>query len=828
MIIKAKRRLPIVVSDRENHLPVLPLYTAVLFPGMMLTVHVGRPSSLKIIDSCLSNNSELVVSYSPAGTARTNHAEVCQVGVIAAVRDCRSGPGGSKVVTIEGLKRIVLDRIVSEEPFLVAAVNELQQPDLVGRNIGSSMDEAQNLVGEITRLDPAHSAEQLYILDLHKTDPSLLADRVASVFNFPLEARQQLLAEIDLKSRYEYLLKHLKAELNRVVLVHNIEKSAKENIEQEREEQFLRQQLREIKRKLGDEFAEEKEAARIKNQIKKMSNLPEEVVTRAIIEADRLSQLSTASAEYGVTKNYLDWLLSLPWGTCTPEEYKISEAERILSRDYYGPVSVKEQILQRISVRKLLGGVNEGPTLCLVGGPGTGKASLAKAIARCLGKEFVRISVGGISDVAEIKGTPRTFLGAFPGKILRTIREVGRCDPVVLIEDIDYFNMDNDSAVNMALTDAFDVRKNSRFLDRYLGVPFDLSSAFFICSVRSWEEIPEQFIPRLEIIELPGYIEREKIVISKKYIIPDMLKKHGIKRTELKFTDQALSKIISAYTQEAGLLGFSQQIEKISRKVAMAKAQNGKPAWKIDVKNLESYLGPTVFIPEKAEIAPEIGIAAGLAWTGSGGDIMFIEGLKMKGDGQIITTGSLGEIMRESIQAAHSYVRSKADMLGIDADDFNQFDIHIHFPSGAIPKDGPSAGITVCLVIASVMAERPIRNDIAMTGEITLRGKVLPVGGVKEKISAAYRTGIRNVAIPKQNQKDIKELPKEIIRKTKFTFVDRVDELFELCLLNFTPSAYTLEKLFAEEMKKAKKKNKTKTKRTSKSKTRAAGARKKK
>jgi len=401
-----------------------------------------------------------------------------------------------------------------------------------------------------------------------------------------------------------------------------------------------------------------------------------------------------------------------------------------------------------------------------------------------------------------------------PGKIIRTLQNAGSCDPVILIEDIDYFNMDNDSSVNMALLEAIDIRRNSRFLDSYLGVPFDLSKVFFICSVRSWEEIPEQFIPRFEIIELPGYIEKEKMVIAKRYIIPNLLNKHGILKSELKLSDKVLAAIINGYTQEAGLVGFAQQVEKICRRIALSKQSTKKKSWKLEEEDLEKILGSPLYIPEKAEKEPEIGTATGLAWTGSGGDLMFIEGLKMKGDGQIITTGSLGDVMRESIQAAHSYVRSKADMLAIDHDDFNHFDIHIHFPSGAIPKDGPSAGVTVSLVIASVMSERPIRNDVAMTGEVTLRGRVLPVGGIKEKVSAAFRAGIYHIVLPKENQKDLRDLPKEIVRKSRFSFIERVDDLFELCLLDFTPSAFSLEKVFAEELKKARDKDKSSKKKT--------------
>lgn len=824
MIINSKERLPILPADREEKYPVLPLRTGVLFPGMMLTIQVGRQENLRLIEGSKSDKKPFIASHSPSKYSDADPPPIHQVGVLAEVRDIRSGPGNTEIVTIEGVKRIVITKIVQTEPYLVAAASYLEPTKPATKPLEARFDEVISVVKEITGLDPTYSPEQLNVMLMNRDDLSRAADMVAATYHFPLEAKQDLLETVNLELRFERLLNYLNDELRRVVTAHNINANVQKKLEEEQKKHYLRQQLHEIRKLLGEDFAEEREASRIRNLIKNMPNLPPEVVARGTIEADRLSQLSTASAEYGVTKNYLEWLLSLPWGRCTPEDYVMTEVEKVLSSEYYGPVSLKEQILQRLSVRKLLGGVNEGPTLCLIGAHGTGKAAIARAIAKAMGKEFARISVGGISDVAEIKGTPRTFLGAMPGKIIRALREVGSCDPVMLIEDIDYFNIENDSSVNMALLEAIDNRVNSRFLDNYIGVPFDLSKVVFICSVRSYEEIPEQFIPRFEIIELPGYIEKEKIVITKRYIIPKLLKKHGITKTELKFSDKLLAKIVNHYTMEAGLLGLSQQLEKICRKVALEKVSKLRKKWLITEKNLESYLGPPVYIPEKAEVQPEIGIAAGLAWTGAGGDLMFIEGLKMKGEGQIFTTGSLGDVMKESIQAAFSYVRSKADMLGIDFSDFSDFDIHIHFPSGAIPKDGPSAGVTVCLVIASVMAERPIRNDIAMTGEITLRGKVLSVGGIKEKVSAAFRAGIYNVAIPKENAKDLKDLPKEILRKTKFHLIDRVDDLFELCLLDFTPSSYTLEKIFQDEIRKAKRK---KT-RAAKGKTKAAKPKSKK
>ncbi len=811
IIIKSKNRIPIVVTDTEKQYPLLPLRTGVLFPGMIMTLQVGRPENLRLINYCLEKKQEFVASFSNADPNDDGNGEgVHQVGVIAVPRDYKKGLGESLSVTIEGQRRVAINTILSREPFITVIAHDIQTPTSIKRGIKDKINEVLSIINEIVHLDPIYSSEQLFVLKLDQDDPSLFADRVASTFHFPLTAKQEILETINLNMRYDRLLFYLNTELNKVATARRIEQNVEKNIEEATRRQYLQQQLYEIRRQLGEDFSEEREANRFRHIMKNMTGLPAEVVARANIEIDRLTQLPPASAEYGVTKNYLNWILSLPWGKCKPEDYQISDASKVLSSQYYGPVMLKEQILQRLSVRKLMGGINEGPTLCLVGAPGTGKASLAKAIANALGKKLIRISVGGISDVTELKGSPRTFLGAMPGKIIRTLREAGTCDPVVLIEDIDYFNMDNDSSLNMALLEAIDTRWNSKFLDRYIGVPFDLSKVFFICSVRTFEEIPEQFIPRFEIIELPGYIEKEKIVISKKYIIPRLLQKHGLLRSEVKFSDKVLAKIITNYTMEAGLLGFSQQIEKICRKIALAKSEKPKKSWTISEKNLETFLGPAIYIPERAVSSPEIGTAAGLAWTGAGGDLMFIEGLKMKGDGQITTTGSLGEVMRESIQAAHSYVRSKADVLGIDFSDFNDFDIHIHFPSGAIPKDGPSAGVTVCLVIASVMAERPIRNDIAVTGEVTLRGRVLPVGGIKEKVSAAYRAGIYHVALPKENAKDVKDLPREILRKTKLTYIERVDELFELCLLDFTPSSYTLEKIFAEEIEKARKR-KTRT-----------------
>jgi ATP-dependent Lon protease len=588
-------------------------------------------------------------------------------------------------------------------------------------------------------------------------------------------------------------------------------------MERQKREMYLRQQLLEIRRELGEDFVELDVAQQYQNQVKDRKDLPEEVRKQVILEADRLKQLSSSSAEYGLTKRYIDLLLALPWGEPEHRRLDMKKVEKAIGEHYYGSTKIKDQVLEFLSVRQLSRDPNDLSILCLSGATGTGKASLAKALSHACGWPLVRINGSSLITVEDIKGTLRSDIGAGPGQLIRTFQREGTRDLIIFIEDIEYIIESQDGNALLALMEAVDPRQNQHFLDNYAGIPIDISRVFFIIGVTNLDDIPEPFAHRLEFVELQGYIEREKITIAKRYILPKLYVKHGLTRTELSFNDKALSRIIRFYTMESGLIAFRQQLEKIFRKVARRKAAFEECKHKITDSTVESFLGSPLFIPEKMVAQPEVGVATGLAWTGAGGDLMLIEGLKMRGQGQVIYTGSLGEVMKESIQAAHSYVRAKAEMLGIDHNDFMNFDVHIHFPQGSIPKDGPSAGVAVTLVIASVFAERPIRNDIAMTGEVTLRGKVLPVGGIKEKASAAYRAGIHTIIIPKENEKDLKSLPKEILRKTQFVLIDSVDQLFEEGLIDFTPSTYTLEKLFAEEIEKAKKRSRTKTKAAKKS-----------
>ncbi len=783
-------------------MPIIPAKSAILFPEEAVVLQLVSKQNLLLVEESVSLDKQVGVVFSPDGNIKDNNLELCQVGTLARIISRKKGPGKSEIVVMEGINRIFLKSISHKTPYLVAEVDVISDDEALVGSSGKYIESVINLISQITKANPAHSGSLLHIVRLNFENPGKLADRIAAAFHFPIEVKQEILESIEIDVRLKALQHHLKIELAKAA---SYDHPPGEN---ESTDPF-RGSLNAFQRgfdSFGNEVVRELQA-RVKNN----KLLPDTVREKCQIEIDRLRHLPAASADYGTARQYLDWLLGIPWNITSPEERDLKQVEKNIDRLYFGPQNIKKKILERIAIRQLSGGLGEASVLCLAGAPGTGKASLAKAIAKSLGKKFMRISIGGIDDIDDIKGSPRTFIGAMPGIFARTLKNAGTCDPIVFLENIDYFEEDGNAFLLIALLEAIDPRHNSSFMDDYIGFPVDLSKTFFICSVKSADDIPEVLTPRLEVIDLPGYIEKDKMHIARKYIIPELLKKHGILRREIKFTAAGLRKIIRNYTLEAGLMNFKRRLQVICRHVAREKASRIKKIWVISDKSVESILGTRQYTPEKPGQSPEIGVATGLAWTGQGGDLMIIEGIKMKGSGEVISTGSLGDVMKESIQAAHSYVRSKADVLGIDHADFDNFDIHIHFPSGAIPKDGPSAGVAVSLVIASVMAERPIANDVAMTGEVTLRGKVLQVGGLIEKVSAAYRAGIPKIFIPKSNKKDLKDLPADILKKTKFILIESVDEAFAEGLLDFVPSSYTLEKLFAKELEKAKNRKKSRT-----------------
>lgn len=814
MIKKSKSNIPILASAGEPILPILPTETSVLFPGETISLQLWQPESLALVKRFSKKKQLIGVVFSTENDILGRAAELSQIGTAARIISVIDTPSDTQLVVLQGDRRIWLNTIKKTSPYLTAKVGFIDESFSTTDKSATLVEEILEVLEKITEISPKYSEKLLNIARFNLRDPNRFVDRIVNLFYFPVESRQQILESLKIDARLQKLLKFLKMELHpaRHFTGDASEKTTSDggNVYPGIDQHSLSDPAAS---RPDSKFIDRAVSHRLINRVKSNKNIPLEVYDKCLIEIDRLSHLPTASAEYGTIRQYIDWLLGIPWNVYGRKNYNLKRVEKDINREYFGSQNIKRRIFERIAVRKLMGDISDGPVLCLAGVPGTGKASLARAIAMSMGKKFIRISVGGIVDIADIKGTPRTYLGASPGIVIRTLKDAGRADPVILIENIEYFAEDSNTALSMALMEAIDPRYNSRFLDKYIGIPVDLSRAFFICAVKSSEQIPEVFGHRFETIELPGYIEKEKIHIAKKYLIPDLLKKHGLLKKDLVFGESGLKKIIRNYTLEAGLLNLKRRLERICRYVAKEKANKIKKVWMVNEKTIENILGTPQYIPEKPEKSPEIGVAIGLAWTGMGGDLMTIEGLKMKGSGEVISTGSLGDVMKESIQAAHSYVRSKADILGIDNSDFDNFDIHIHFPSGAIPKDGPSAGVAVSLAIASAMAERPIRNDIAMTGEVTLRGKVLPVGGLVEKLSAAYRAGIRKVFIPKENKKDLKDLPADIVKKTSFLFIETVDEVFVKGLLDFVPSSYTLEKIFAEEMEKAKNRKKNTTSR---------------
>ncbi|HEY2163319.1 MAG TPA: endopeptidase La, partial [Gemmatimonadaceae bacterium] len=648
--------------------------------------------------------------------------------------------------------------------------------DLVARVVASAETLAE-LVERIPDEVPA-------ILKMNVSDPGRFADLAATNMNLRIADKDEVLQRLDVGQRLRFILSRLEREVARARVMEDVKKQTEIKIEQHQREFYLRQQLRAIQAELGEADPGEKEAIDLLRKIDE-AKLPEKVGQEARRETERLRMLSPASSEYHVVRTYLDWILSLPWNRRTGGELiDLKKVESALDDRHYGLDEAKERIVEYLAVRKLRGGDPHGPILCFVGPPGTGKTSLGAAIGKSIGREFYRISVGGVRDEAEIRGHRRTYVGAMPGLVIQALRRVAVKDPVLMIDEIDKMSGGGPSGdPTAAMLEVLDPSQNNSFVDHYLNLPFDLSQCLFICTANNLFDIPAPLRDRLEIIKIAGYTIEEKVEIAWRYLLPRLLEEHGITDKDLQFTDESLSFVSNRYSREAGLRNFERNLAAIMRKRARAKAEGEEGAWVVDVEKVEEVLGIPRYAAEEAEKVPEVGVVTGLAWTSTGGDIMLIEALRMPGNGRMTVTGQLGDVMRESVDAAYSYVRSRAAQLGIEDSAFRESDLHIHLPAGAIPKDGPSAGITLGLAIASALSGRPVRRDLAMTGEVTLRGKVLEIGGVKEKVLAAYRSGLRQVIMPKANEKDLRDVPDEVKKNMNFMFVDRMDEVLHLALL---------------------------------------------
>jgi ATP-dependent Lon protease len=783
---RAQRKDDILRSELPPSLPLMALRSTIVYPLGTIAVQMGAPENLSLLRAHEEPGLivALVVASGDHDEPIDSQRFLGRVGVAARVHERINLPGDTVQITLQGLRRIVVEGMEQMDPYPVATIRAAKEivadpteiDDLITRVV-SSAETLAELVDRIPDEVPA-------ILKMNVSDPGRFADLAATNMNFRIADKDEVLQRLDVGQRLRFILSRLEREVARARVMEDVKKQTEIKIEQHQREFYLRQQLRAIQTELGEADPGEKEAIELLKRVDD-ARLPEKVGQEARREIDRMRMLSPASSEYQVVRTYLDWVLSLPWNKRSgQEEIDLKKVENALDDRHYGLDEAKERIVEYLAVRKLRGGDPHGPILCFVGPPGTGKTSLGEAIGKSIGREFYRISVGGVRDEAEIRGHRRTYVGAMPGLIIQALRRVAVRDPVLMIDEIDKMSGGGPSGDPTAgMLEVLDPSQNNSFVDHYLNLPFDLSSCLFICTANNLYDIPPPLRDRMEVIKIAGYTVEEKVEIAWRYLLPRLLEEHGITDKDLQFTDESLSFISNRYSREAGLRNFERNLAAIMRKRARRKAEGEEGAWVVDVEKVEEVLGIPRYAVEEAEKVPEVGVVTGLAWTANGGDIMLIEALKMPGTGRMTVTGQLGDVMRESVDAAHSYVRSRAAQLAVADSTFKENDLHIHLPAGAIPKDGPSAGITITLAIASALSGRPVRRDVAMTGEVTLRGKVLEIGGVKEKVLAAYRAGLREVIMPKANEKDLRDVPDEVRAHMAFTFVERMDEVLHLALL---------------------------------------------
>lgn len=783
-------------------LSIFPVKGGVIFPNMTIPLVVKEKNIQELIDDALKKEKMvLTIAQKDENIENPKFNDIYAVGTVSLILKMMRVPDGTMRLIIQGIKRAKIKKELKEEPFLVAEIEELE--DIIKtkneKEIEALKTNVLNLLKEIVQNIP-YIPEDFLIIALNIPEAGKLADFVAGYMQFPVEEKQKILETQDVIERLRSVLRLLAQEKEVISLSQRIREEISEKIDREQREYYLRQQLKAIQKELGEIDEKTKEIEELRRKIEE-AKMPKEVHEIALKELSKLERIPPGMPEYTVIRNYLDWLIELPWSIETEDNLDLKRARKILDEDHFNLERVKERILEFLAVRILKKGEVKGPILCFVGPPGVGKTSLGKSIARALGRKFIRMSLGGIRDEAEIRGHRRTYVGALPGRIIQGIRQAKSKNPVFMLDEIDKIGIDFRGDPSSALLEVLDPEQNYSFSDHYLEVPFDLSKVFFIATANTIYTIPPPLLDRMEIIEIPGYIEYEKIEIAKKYLIPKEIDANGLLGYEINFEEEAIRKIIREYTREAGLRNIERKIGTILRKIAVEVAE-GKKVDKIVIKeeDVEKYLGPPIFFSETKAREGIPGIATGMAWTPTGGEILFIESAKMPGGRNLILTGQLGEVMKESAQAALSIIRSKSEELGIEKDFWNKYDIHIHVPEGAVPKDGPSAGITIFISLVSLLKNQPVNPEIAMTGEITLRGKVMPVGGIKEKVLAAKRAGIKEIILPKLNEKDLAEIPEYVKKDLKFHFVENVDDVLKIVFKN--------EKDLKKEVKKENKRRK--------------------
>lgn len=772
---KQERRLPEVI-------PLLPVRDVVVYPFMILPLFVGRDKSIRAIDEALSRDRMiLLVAQKDAETEDPSEEEIYSTGTISMIMRMLKMPDGRVKVLVQGIARARITEYLKKEPFFEVRVTETQEGEITGSplEVEALLRSVKDQVGKSVQLGKGISPDVIIIIN-NLDHPGRLADLVASNLELKVDEAQEVLEIFDPVVRLRRVAELQGKELEVLEMQQKIQSQAREEMDKTHREYYLREQLKAIQKELGEVDERTQEIQEYSARIEK-ARMPSQVEAEAKHQLGRLQRMHPDSAEASVIRTYLDWLIEVPWSRQTKDKLNIKKASRILDEDHYDLEKVKERILEYLAVRKLKKKM-KGPILCFVGPPGVGKTSLGRSIARALGRKFVRISLGGVRDEAEIRGHRRTYIGALPGKIIQGIKQAGSNNPVFMMDEVDKVGADFRGDPSAALLEVLDPEQNVSFTDHYLGVPFDLSNVMFITTANLADPILPALKDRMEVIEISGYTEEEKLHIAKQYLIPRQYQEHGIDNRYLEISDEAILKTINEYTREAGLRNLEREIATICRKVAKEVAEGKKATTRVTGTNLHRYLGAPRFLREPEQEKDEVGVATGLAWTQTGGDVIYVEATTMKGKGSLTLTGHLGDVMKESAQAALSYNRSKARALGIPEDAFSKLDLHVHVPAGAIPKDGPSAGITMATALFSALTKVPVRRDVAMTGEVTLRGKVLPVGGIKEKVLAGRRVGIKTIILPKKNDKDLKEIPANVKRGLHFVMVDHMDQVLQEAL----------------------------------------------
>ena len=770
------------LAEWKEELPLIPLRNMVVFPQMIVPLFIGRNKSVKALENTLSKEKMVVfASQKNEAVEEPGPKDICQIGTLSEIVQMLSLPDGTTKILVEGICRARIDKFTQEAPYYRVAVSRVPEPEEFTPEAEALVRVVVKQFEDYVKLNRRIPSETLMSI-INVDNPGRLADLISSYLTLKVEEKQEILEALTVEKRLKKLSDILEKEIEVLNVEKKLQGKVRKQIEKVQKEYYLKEKMRAIQEELGEEeAADQPELAELRKKIDE-AKLPAEIKERAEKELERLGQMPPMASESAVIRTYLDWLIELPWKKRTKSKLDIAEVEKILNEDHYGLGKVKERILEYFAVLQLTGKIGS-TILCLVGPPGVGKTSVARSIARAMGRKFTRVALGGVRDEAEIRGHRRTYVGSLPGRVIQSIHKVGGSNPVFLLDEIDKLGTDFRGDPASALLEVLDPEMNKEFSDHYLEVAFDLSDVFFITTANTRDPIPRPLQDRMEIIQMSGYTEEEKLGICKGYLIPRELERHGLKKSKVNFGEDALMEIIREYTREAGVRNLEREVATILRKIA-TKIVKGKGEAKFNIKkdDIEEYLGAPKYRFGLAEETDQVGTATGLVWTEVGGDTIPIEVTVMPGRGNLTLTGQLGDVMQESAKAAMSYVRSRAAALGLDENFYRKFDVHVHVPEGAVPKDGPSAGITIATALTSALSGIPVRRDVAMTGEITLRGKVLPIGGLKEKLLAARRAGIKNVIIPKENKKDLEEIRKELPSDLKINFAKEMEDALAIAL----------------------------------------------